>query len=626
MPIGLFEKIVKEGDIAIEKTKKRIARELKNKKSVSLGDYIIELIKKEISDILIAKFSLSADSVKNLHLEIPPACIKADLSVPLFNTAKELNRDLQKTGEEATAVINFSLENSTDNLVASAQSTGPYLNIILKKEKIYSLILSHVVKLKNKFGDSAVNDGKIALIDYSGPNIAKPFGVGHLRSTVIGQAVANICEKTGFIAIKDNHLGDWGTQFGKLVYGYQQWGDKKKIVQSPIKELNALYVRFHEEAEKNPALEDEARNIFNRMEGGDKKTLNLWNKFRKISVAEFKKIYNKLDIKFDIYLGESYFAEKSGGFIKEALDKKIASIDIETGAVVVESLEGLPSFLLRKQDGSSLYITRDLAALKFRTENFKPNEIFFVVGEEQSLHFKQLFALARALGYINGGKAKHISFGLVLSDGEKMSTRKGTLVELEDLIDQSVAKSKEILLQKNKDIGKKELDEISEIIGVGAIIYNDLRQSREKNISFDWKRMLDFEGGSAVYLQYTCARINSIIKKLVQQDHQGFTLPQGETLMVGEFIFEKEIEFEVAKKLMFYPHIILQAQKTGHPHLVATYLEELARLFNNFYNAVSIIGTEEKNLRLSRVALIKSVAIVIKNGLGLLNIKTPEKI
>ena len=273
-----------------------------------------------------------------------------------------------------------------------------------------------------------------------------------------------------------------------------------------------------------------------------------------------------------------------------------------------------------------MYITRDLAALIFRTEVFEPDDILYVVGDEQSLHFKQLFALAKALGYIDGAKAKHIGFGLVLSGGEKMSTRKGTLIELEELIGQSVEKSKEILRQKNKELSKKEIEEISEIVGLGAVIYNDLRQSRQKNISFDWNRMLDFEGGSAVYLQYTVARINSIIKKFNQAEHQGLSLMSRTVLDVAKSVFEKDSEFALAKKIMFFPLVILEAQKHNSPHLIAVYLEELAQLFNHFYNEVSIIGTEDKELRLSRIALIKSVATVIKNGLGLLCVKTPEKI
>ena len=612
----MLEAIKKEGDKSIEKTKKRIAKELSSKKAVVFNNYALVKIKESLGKIL----GIKADK---LYLDIPPEHIKTDLSLALFDFA---SNNPKKLAEEWAEKIN----ETKNEFIESAQAFGPYLNINLKKQKNYSLILKDIFKLKNKFGQSDLNIKKVAVIDYSGPNIAKPIGVGHLRSTIIGQALANIYEATGYGVIRDNHLGDWGTQFGKLVYAYKQWGDKKKIAENPIKELNELYVKFHEEAEKNPEIEDKAREIFQKMEEGDNGLIKLWMKFRSISIAEFKKVYERLGIKFDAYLGESYFAGETDKIVKECLlrrkdgaptkaseEKKLAKKDEETGAIAVEGLEGLPSFLLRKKDDSGLYITRDLAALIFRVEVFEPNDILYVVGEEQSLHFKQLFALTRALGHVDGAKAEHIGFGLVLSGGEKMSTRKGTLIELDELIKQSVEKSKEILRQKNKDLSEKEIEEISEIIGLGAVVYNDLRQSRQKNISFDWKRMLDFEGGSAVYLQYTVARINSILKKLDAGEAEE---------KISKPVFEKESEFALARKMMFFPQIILEAQKHNSPHLIAVYLEEMAQLFNPFYNEVSIIGTKDAKLRLSRILLIKSVATLIKNGLNLLGVKTSEKI
>src|SRR3989339_1261008 len=604
----MLEAIKKEGDKAVEKTKKRITKELSSKKTVIFDNYTLIKIKKSLGGIL----EIDADK---LSLNAPPEHIKTDLSMALFGFAglDFGGNDPKKLAGDWAKKIN----ETKNEFIENAQALGLYLNINLKKQKIYSLILKDISKLKSKFGQSDLNIKKVAVIDYSGPNIAKPIGVGHLRSTIIGQALANIYEATGYSVIRDNHLGDWGTQFGKLVYAYRQWGDKKKIAENPIKELNDLYIKFHEEADKNPEIEDIAREIFQKMEEGDSELIKLWIKFRSISIAEFKKIYERLGIKFDAYLGESYFAEETDKLVEECLEKKLAKKDEETGAIAVEDLDGVPSFLLRKKDDSGLYITRDLAALIFRVKVFEPDDILYVVGEEQSLHFKQLFALARALGYIDGAKAKHIGFGLVLSGGEKMSTRKGTLIELEELIKQSVEKSKEILRQKNKDLSEKEIEEISEIVGLGAVVYNDLRQSRQKNISFDWKRMLDFEGGSAVYLQYTVARINSILKKLNADETKE---------KISKPIFEKESEVALARKMMFFPQIILDAQKHNSPHLVAVYLEELAQLFNHFYNEVLVINTKDANLRLSRVLLIKSVATVIKNGLGLLGVKTPEKI
>ena len=603
----MLEDIKKEGNKAIEKTQKRIAKELKSKKFISLDNYVIEKIKSSVVNL-----------IKNdIVLTPPPPHISADMSFSLFEVAKELKQDPKKLAEESATAINGQLGHSMSKLIESAETAGPYVNLFLNKNKVYQLIISQTIKLNLKFGQSDSNAKKVALIDYSGPNIAKPFGVGHLRSTVIGQALVNIYEATGYSVVKDNHFGDWGTQFGKLIYAYKMWADKKKMKGDPIGELASLYVKFHQEAEKNPDLEEKAREILQKLEKGDEKLFKLWAKFKKISISEFNRIYKKLGIKFDICLGESFFVEESEKLIKEILNRKIAFEDSESGAIAVENLEGLPSFLLRKKDGSTLYITRDLAALKFRKETFRPEQILYVVGEEQSLHFKQLFALANVLGYTNQTKVKHAEFGLVFIGGEKMSTRQGAFIALEELINQSIAKSKEILLEKNKGITSKELKEISKIVGIGAVVYNDLRQSRQKNISFDWKRMLDFEGGSAVYLQYTVARINSILKKLGADKRK---------TKISKPVFEKESEFALARKIMFFPLVILEAQKHDSPHFIATYLEELAQLFNHFYNEISIISTEDRKLRLSRITLIKSVATVIKNGLALLNIKTAKKI
>lgn len=585
MIIGVIEK-------SIKKILAKIKKEQKTRKYIHFGDYIIDRIKKELIKIT---------GIKELEITTPPKHIKADLSIAAFGLP---------TGEVAD-----SINKNKSKFIKNVQITGSYINLILNQDYIYSETLNEINKLGKNYGESDVNKNKIVLIDYSSPNIAKPMGVGHLRSTIIGQSIVNIYHKAGFSVIKDNHLGDWGTQFGKLIYAYQEWGDKNKIAKNPIKELNNLYVKFNNEAEKNQELDNKARELFKELEKGDKKLIKLWREFSDLSLKDFNKIYKKLNVKFDICMGESYFAAGAGKETEEILKKGLAKKDPATGAIIVDSLDKVPSFLLQKQDGSTLYITRDIVALKFRIKTFKPDVILYVVGEEQKLNFRQLFELSKALGVLNGVKAKHISFGLVLAGGEKMSTRKGVFIELNELIDQSVEKSKKILLEKNPSINKKELDEISETIGVGAVIYNDLRQSRNKNISFDWKRMLDFEGGSAVYLQYAYARIKSILKKVVNMPARP-----------SKIIFEKDSEFLLAKKLMFYPLIIDNAQKFDSPHLIATYLEELARVFNSFYNNVPIIKTKDKNLRQSRLVLIKSVAQVIKNGLTLLNIGVSEKI
>lgn len=467
-----------------------------------------------------------------------------------------------------------------------------------------------------------MNVGKIVFADYSSPNIAKPIGVGHLRSTIIGQALTNLYDKTGYVVIRDNHLGDWGTQFGKLLYAYQEWGDEEKITQSPIEELKNLYVRFHGLSKEDPAVEDAARRLFADLERGDSEAMALWKRFRDLSIVDFDRVYRRLGICFDLCIGESYFVREAEEVVDDCLEKGACRVDDETGAVVVDTLENIPSFLLRKADGSTLYISRDLAALKFRVETFKPDVILYVVGNEQSLNFQQLFSFARKIGYLDHHtEVKHIDFGMVIRDGKKMSTRRGTVIELSELMVQSVEKSREILLSKDTDLTSMELDETSEIIGIGAVIYNDLHQSRAKNISFDWKRMLDIEGGSAVYLQYTYVRVLSILRKLEIVSSAGNAEPFTGSLA----IHESESEFSLAKKMLLFPKIVLKAQSTDSPHDICAYLEELALLFNSFYNEISIVKTENIRLRQSRILLIESVAQVIKNGLAILNIRVPEK-
>ncbi len=504
------------------------------------------------------------------------------------------------------------------NWIETTSIVDIFINFKLKKDKLYQETLSNISNLQEKYGETNTNAQKVALVDFSSPNIAKPIGVGHLRSTVIGQALANIYSSTGYSVIRDNHLGDWGTQFGELIYAYDKWGDEKEVEKNPIESLKNLYVRFHEEIKENPELKDEARKLFTQLEEKDERLVGLWKKFRDLSIKDFEKTYETLGIKFDTYIGESYFTDSTDEVIENCQSQDVCHPDPETGALVVEDLDKLPSFLIRKKDGSSLYITRDVATLNFRTAKFKPDDIIYVVGEEQGLHFKQFFALAKVLGLTANTNAKHISFGMILADGKKMSTRRGTVIELSELIDQAIEKSKSIIREKSPEINEKEVDHISKIVGIGSIIYNDLRQSRTKNISFDWKRMLSLEGESAVYLQYTYARINSILNKL----GEGF---KDTDLPENEITLEEISEMNLAKKLMHFPAVINDAQREDMPHLIATYLEETAQAFNSFYNDVSIIKTEDEPLKKSRIMLAKSVATVIKNGLALLNIQVPER-
>ena len=611
-----FEQYQQEVITSIGAVQERIGKEKSERTYVDYKLYVVQKLKSEIDGMIGQAFGL--EGYCGNELSFPPAHVSGDFAFEVFSLAKQIGEAPVESAKKVAAEIN----QKKDGLVKGATLAGAFVNLEIDKPEIYKDVIGQIISMDECYGESDPDAGKVALFDYSAPNIAKPIGVGHLRSTIIGQALLNIYHETGFCVIGDNHLGDWGTQFGKLIYAYQHWGDEEKILKNPIGELKDLYVRFTKESADRPELKDEARELFLRLEQGDPKLMAIWKRFRDLSLIDFGRVYQKLGISFDTYIGESFFTKEADGVVDECLEKKLCRIDGETGAVVVDEIGDLPSFLLRKKDGTSLYLTRDLATLIFRIKTFKPDVILYIVGNEQDLNFKQMFAFAKSAGYVaQKAELKHIGFGMVLRDGKKMSTRQGTLIELDELIDQSIAKAREILVQKNPAAADEELDKVAEIVGMGAIIYNDLRQARTKNISFDWKRMLDLEGGSAVYLQYSYVRVKSILRKLAET----FGEIDFESMREADFIFENKSEFELAKKLMLFPEIILKARDTDAPHHVCVYLEEVALAFNSFYNETSLLKTGDKKLRDSRVALCKSVSIVIKKGLKLLSIRVPER-
>jgi arginyl-tRNA synthetase len=617
--MSVFEQYQQEILGTVDSVLDRVNHEIAEREYVSSKSYPSSRMQKELSNVVESSVDAPGVIGGEFQLQAPPAHVEGDFAIETFGLAKKLKANPQILSSKIVDGINA---NVGMEFVEKASAVGPFVNVETRKNALYSSVLSNISRMGDKYGESDVNARKVAVVDFSSPNIAKPMGVGHLRSTIIGQALSNLYEKTGYTVIKDNHLGDWGTQFGKLLLAYKQWGDEQKIAENPIAELKDLYVKFHELSKEDPQMEDDARALFARLEGGDPELTALWKRFRDLSIVDFEKMYKRLGIDFDLYIGESFFIKDAESAVMDCLEKGACRIDDETGAVVVDENDELPSFLLRKQDGSTLYMSRDLAAMKFRCEVLKPESILYVVGSEQGLNFKQLFALAEKTGYMSpSSKAKHIDFGMVTVDGKKMSTRKGTLIELEDLLKQAVEKSREILSQKNTSLTKEELDEISEVVGVGAIIYNDLRQSRVKNISFDWSRMLDLEGGSAAYLQYTYVRIQSILRK-IEEAYPGET---EKVIDETQISFEADSEFSLVKKLMMFPQVIMKAQKTDSPHDICVYLEELTLIFNSFYNEVSILKTENQSLRESRIMLSKATANVIKNGLALLNIRVPEK-
>lgn len=570
-------------------------RNLIKKGSAFSPNYLIDAIKEE---------ALGGSELADFLLNIPPDYIKADFTLTIS--------DFQKVKE-----LVLKINKRRNQFIKEAKQEGPFLNLYVDKQKIYGKILKEISKLKDNYGRISFYKGKRAFIEYSSPNIAKPMNVGHLRSTVIGEALARIYEYGGYQVMRVNYLGDWGTQFGKLLYAYKVWGEEKKIKKDPINELNKLYIKFQMESEIDESLNDKARDYFRKLEKGDKELVDLWKKFREMSITKFEEVYKRLGIKFDKHSGESFFAKSASDEIDKCLNKKVCAKG--KGNSVIAEVENLPTFLLKKQDGTTLYLARDLAAIKYRIEKYKPNLILYVVGNDQALHFKQLFKLAERMGYLEKVIVKHISFGLVLLGGRKMSTRKGRFIELNDLLNEAVVRAKKIIEEKNPNLKEEERMEVAEIVGIGSIIYNDLRHSRSKNISFNWERMLNFESGSSAYLQYTYVRIQSLLNKA------GFGIGRGFRKISGKIYFEKSEEFDVARRLVLFPQVILDSIKNDSPHFIAGYLENLAASFNNFYNNISVINTKDQDLKLSRLFLAESTAQIIKTGLNLLNIKVPRK-
>ncbi len=490
-----------------------------------------------------------------------------------------------------------------------------FINFYLNNEWIQKKLLL-ILKANKRFGGNQTGKGKTIIIDYSSPNIAKKMHVGHLRSTVIGDAIYRLHKFSGYKVIRDNHLGDWGTQFGKLIYMYKnQYGQKlKKSI--TIKEMEKLYINFHQQAKKRPILEDKARQELKKLQSKDKFNFQLWKLFYNLSLKEFKKIYHLLGVNFDIWHGESFYQSMLKTVVRDALNKKIARRS--QGAVIIPLDKfGLPPMLIQKTDGAYLYSTTDLAAIKYKQKKYHPNKNLYVVANQQSLHFEQLFKASRLLNYsLPQTEMTHIKFGLILGqNGKKMSTRKGGVVDLMELIKEGVEKAKQQIKLKNKKLKAKELEKIAYILAIGAIKYNDLSQNRLTDIIFNWDKMLSLTNASAPYLQYTCVRINSILRKIKNTKITRQIKPQK---------LNTPLEISLIKNLIKFPEIILEATNEYKPNILANYLERLASQFHTFYEQLPILKAP-KDIMQARLVLIQAVKQIMENGLNLLGIEVPNK-
>lgn len=517
--------------------------------------------------------------------------------------------------------------------IAAAAPAGFFHNVEAAAPGFINLWLSDTtmqaelrrIAAERNYGASDVGGGRTAIVEYSSANIAKPMHLGHMRTTIIGAALANILELSGYRVVRWNYLGDWGTQFGKLIAAYKLWGDRKRVEEDPIGELQKLYVRFHEETKNDPSLEKRGQEEFKKLEDGDRENRRLWEWFKKESLEEFRRLYAMLGVDFDVWIGESHFEKEMDATVAELLEKGVA--ERSEGAVVVRlDAAGLPPALVQKSDGASLYLTRDIANLRYRLKKYRPAKILYVVANEQALAFEQLFAVADLLGWSDGVELRHVKYGLVLgSGGKKFSTREGTAQLLEEVIDEAVVKAREVIEAKNPDLSFGEKTEVADAVAIGALKYNDLKENRTTDIVFDWDKMLDFGGDSGPYLQYTYARLKSILRKAGAADDGGKNPPV--KLGADEAAtFVHTAELALMRKLFEFPDVVARAGELYSTSTLAVYLYKLAVAANKFYETTPILKDGDAARRAGRLALVAVAARTLQRGLGLLGIGTLEKI
>lgn len=539
-------------------------------------------------------------------LEVPPQIEMGDLAFPCYLLAKTWRRSPQAIALELTATI----QNHPDSWV-QATAVGAYVNLKWNREHYGAQLLSSLAEKQNI--ELTIGAGQRIVIDMSSPNIAKPFGVGHLRSTVIGAALHRIYEAAGYEAIRVNHLGDWGTQFGKLITAYLRWGDPEQLKHHPIRESLRVYIQFHEEVLQAPELEDEAREWFARLEQGDAQAIELWKYFIDVSIESLQPMYQRLGVEFDYVLGESFYNDKMPAVI-EQLQSKGLLVESDGAQVVRLDEHQLPPCLILKSDGTTIYPTRDLATAIYRKEVMGADQLVYVVGGEQTLHFKQVFEVLRKMGYTWAKDCTHVSFGLMKVDGKKMSTRKGKVVFLEEVLDEAVEQARRIISEKSPDLPDKE--RVAEQVGIGAIIFGDLKNNRQNEINFSLQQAVTFEGETGPYIQYTYARIQSILRKVtsdlnaVEQEISNHPWSdESWALLVHLSTYTQQLERAVAQH---------------EPSILARYIIEIAKLFNQFYNKDRIVDAPTA-LKNQRVVLTVQTGLYLKRVMTLLGIETPAQ-
>ncbi len=574
---------------------------------------------KEISEFLAKKTGTSKNDIIR-SIDQPPSLELGNYSFPCFSAAKIFKKNPNEMAKELASQFPVSKH------FKKVEAKGPYLNFFIDPESYQTELIETILNQKETYGTETLGKNKKILIEYSSPNIAKPFHVGHFRATIIGNSLKKIHEALGYKVIGINYLGDWGTQFGKLIVAYKKWGDKTQLKKDPIKYLNSLYVQFHGEAEKDPTLEDEARLWFKKCEEKNKEALTLWKEFRELSLKEFEKIYSQLNVHFDEISGESLYEDKIAPTITHIKSKLQAQIS--EGALIVDlgNYKMPPALLLRK-DGASLYLTRDIAALLDRYHRYHFDKILYVVGDTQALHFQQLFKLIELLGNPWATSCHHISFGQIRLKDQKMSTRKGTAILLEEVLDKSIELISKIIEEKNPSLkGKKD---VAQKVGIGALIFADFNSRRIKNVTFDWDQILNPDGDTGPYVLYTYARASSILRKAQGKAPASSPGPRSEsgvtTSTRESILLNSSEEKELMKALERFPKTLVAAASEFEPSYLTTTLLELSKLFNRFYHEHRVIQDNEA-LQASRLKLVSATRQVLKTGLNLLGIQEVEEL
>ncbi len=569
-------------------------------------------IKKILTEIIVSSVndsSVTEELVQSL-IAVPPDEKLGDFSLPCFKLIK--GRNPKEVAESLKTAIE---ESEFKQFFSEIRVVGAYLNFYLNRMIISKTVIQEILIQRENYGRSEEGAGKKVIVEYSSPNIAKPFHIGHLCSTAIGNSLSRIYDFLGYDVVRINHIGDWGTQFGKLISAYKRWGDRETIEKDPINELLKIYVKFHSEAKEDPALEDEARQNFKLLEEGDPEVTALWKFFVEVSLKEFNRMYDLLDIHFDSFAGESFYSDKMPEIV-DILGKKGLLEESDGAKVVRFEDKNMPPCIILKSDGSTIYATRDIAAALYRKRHYDFYKNIYVVGTPQALHFKQVFTVLKMMGFDWADDCEHVGFGYVRFPDRVLSTRNGDVVLLEDVLNESIAKTKEIITESGTASQIDNIDEAANTIGIGAVLFEFQKNGRERDIVFELSKMLDFEGESGPYVQYTYARGRSVLRKAFEM---GISYKNVKLELLTD-----DQEYQIVKILMKLQSVVRDAASKNEPYIVTRYIIELCKAFNKFYNSTNVLKSDE-DIRAARLCFIEAVTVCIKEALNLIGVGVVEK-